>query len=398
MNVVNKKILFIVTQSEFGGAQRYIFEIVSNLDKQKYEILVAAGEGDGELFKKILNTRHKIENTPTRTVKLKWLKRTPYPLRLIFSISEIFNLLKRERPDILFLCSTTAGLLGSVSGYLYKTLTKHKIQIIYRIGGWSFNDPRPSFVNTLLLWLEKLTAPLKDKIIVNSEFDKEIAIKNRICHPEKLIKIYNGIAPEKLEFLLKEEAKKFLFKDNAKYQIQDTKYLIGCIANFYKTKGLEYLIKAANILNTGFKFQVSDFKILVIGDGKERENLESLIKEYNLNDKVFLMGRIPNAHKYLKAFDMLVLPSLKEGFPWIILEAMASETPIIATKVGAVPEIIKDQKDGMLIEFKNPQELAEKIMKLIQDSGLSQKLKTQAREKLKDFSLQKMVQETEKLF
>ena len=212
------------------------------------------------------------------------------------------------------------------------------------------------------------------------------------------MKIYNGIAPEKLEFLPKEEAKKFLFKDNAKYQIQDTKYLIGCVANFYKTKGLEYLIKAANILNTDFKFQVSDFKILVIGDGKERENLESLIKEYSLNDKVFLMGRIPNAHKYLKAFDMLVLPSLKEGFPWIILEAMASETPIIATKVGAVPEIIKDQKDGMLIEFKNPQELAEKIMKLIQDSGLSQKLKTQAREKLKDFSLQKMVQETEKLF
>ena len=222
-----KKIIFIVTQSEFGGAQRYIFEMVSNLEKAKYDILVAAGQGDGELFRKL-------QGTPARTIQLKWLRRTPCPWEIPLSIFKIYNLLKREKPNTLFLCSTTAGLLGSLSSFSYKILTRHpsryetdKMQVIYRIGGWSFLDPRPSWMNKILSWLEKSTAPFKDKIIVNSELDKKIAINYKICPPEKIVKIYNGLDFEKLEFLPKEQAKNFLSK-NTKYKIvflnHDNKY------------------------------------------------------------------------------------------------------------------------------------------------------------------------------
>ncbi len=386
-----KKILFIVTQSELGGAQRYIFELAPRLDLEKYEVLVAAGQGDGELFQKL-------KNTETRTLYLKQMKRTPWPWQIFLSISEILNLLKKEKPNILFLCSTTAGILGSIAARFYRPQTSSfKFKVIYRIGGWAFRDPRPFWQNQIILWLEKLTSSLKDKIIVNSEVDKEVALKLKICLPEKIVKIYNGININKLDFLPKDKARKLLLDKITNYQLPATNYIIGTVANFYKTKGLDYLIKAAHYLKTSSKFKILNFKVLIIGEGKQRKYLESLIKKHNLENHVFLLGRIPEAFKYLKAFDVFVLPSLKEGFPWIVLEAMAARVPIIATRIGALPEIIEDEKEGFLVKSKDSQVIAEKILKLIENPQFTQKLSNQAREKVEKFSFFNMIQETEKL-
>jgi len=371
--VKRKKILFIVTQSEMGGAQRYVFEVAKNLDREQYEVLVAAGQGDGELFKKL-------ENTQVQPVYLKRMKRTPWPWQIILAVWEIRDLLKKERPDVLFLCSTTAGLLGSIAGFLYKLNPKrYTLKTIYRIGGWAFRDPRAFWQNWLILLAEKLTAPLKDKIIVNSEIDQKIALKYKIAPEKKLIKIYNGIDINSLEFLSREQAQHLLISDfNSLLKSEINKPWIGCVANFYKTKGLEYLIEG---------FARSDLRgrsdLLIIGDGKQRPELESLIKKYNLENKVILAGRIPDAYKYLKAFDIFVLPSLKEGFPWIILEAMAAEIPIVATKVGAIPEILNEE---FLVEPKDWQSLAKKISWML-EHPIKANLK-------QEFTSHKMMRET----
>jgi len=396
-----RKILFIVTQSEFGGAQRYIYELIGGLNPEKYNFVIAAGEGNEELFEKISKLKSQIPNLNLKTQNLKYLKRTPLPWQIIFSIREIFNLLKGEKLDILFLCSTTAGLLGSISKLFYQLITKnYKLKTIYRIGGWAFRDPRPSWQNKILLWAEKITASLKDKIIVNSEIDCQLAIKYKICPPEKIVKVYNGVTIEKLEFFPREEARKILFSKTSNFELRTSNFIVGTVANFYKTKGLPYLIEAAHILNSKFKIpgtRKAGAKFLIIGEGKEKKRLENLIKKYNLEDMVFLLGRIPDAYKYLKAFDVFVLPSLKEGFPWIILEAMAAEIPIIATNVGAIPEIIENGKEGILIEPKNSQILAEKFFWFLNNQGRAKKMGIKAREKVKKFSLQKMLKETESL-
>ncbi len=406
-----KKILFIITQSEFGGAQRYVYEVAKYLTAQKYEILVATGGANGELFEKLKNTRV----TP---VYLKHMRRTPLPWQTILAIKEIYNLLKKEKPDILFLCSTTAGLLGSIASFFYKLqttnypakfanahrgagklqTTNHKLQTIYRIGGWAFNDPRPWWQNKIIFSMEKFFARFKDKIIVNSEFDFQTAIKRKIALPKKLVKIYNGIDIQQLEFIPKEEARTYLSRvtfGSATFEIVENFKIIGCVANFYKTKGLPYFIETAHILNTKYKIHL---KFIIIGEGRQRPQLESLIKKYHLQNTVFLTGQIPDAFRYLKAFDIFVLPSLKEGFPWIILEAMAAELPIIAAKAGALPEIIEDKKNGLLIESKNPQMIAEKIIWLLKNSGSAKNMGIQAREKIKkEFTLEKMLQQTEQL-
>ena len=365
-----KKILFVVTQSEFGGAQRYIFEVARNLNKEQYEVLVAAGQGDGELFRKCQMSNVKCQ-------KLTRLKRTPWPWQIILAILEIRNLLKKEKPAILFLCSTTAGLLGSISTFLNKIInTKYKIQVIYRIGGWAFRDPRAFWKNWLILLAEKITAPLKDLIIVNSEVDRQLALKYKIVPERKLVKIYNGIDINSLIFLSRKEAR-------SRFGLDQTTKIVGTMANFYRTKGLENLIEAAYKL---IEVRPDSIKFVIIGEGRLRPGLEKLIKKYRLENKVLLTGRIPDAYQYLKAFDLFVLPSLKEGFPWVILEAMAAEVPIVATKVGAIPEILGEE---FLVEPGNPQKLAKKI---------SWMLEHPAKPELKaEFTSQKMIEKTEKL-
>ncbi len=368
-----KKILFLVTQSEMGGAQRYIYEVARLLDKEKYEILVAAGSGDGELFEKLKN----IQMTP---VYLRQMKRTPWPWQITSAIWEIRALLKKEKPDILFLCSTTAGLLGSIAARTLGGRTSPKIKgevrprVIYRIGGWAFQDPRAFWKNWLILLVEKLTAPLKDLIIVNSEIDRKLALKYKIVPEKKLVKIYNGIDVNYLNFLSRDEARQRLSLG----YLNDGK-IVGTVANFYKTKGLEYLIEAASKLSLDGK----RFSLIVIGDGRERPKLESLIKKYGLENKIILAGRIPDACQYLKAFDVFVLPSLKEGFPWIILEAIAAQIPIIATKVGAIPEILNEES---LVAPGNAEALVKKIGRMREYPTVSQ-LKS-------EFTSQKMLEET----
>ena len=101
-----------------------------------------------------------------------------------------------------------------------------------------------------------------------------------------------------------------------------------------------------------------DLIFAVIGEGEERKNLESLIKKYSLENNFHLLGSKTDAHQYLKAFDLYVMPSVKEGLPYAILEAQAAGLKVIATKVGGLPEIVKKES---LVEAKNPQALAEKI-------------------------------------
>jgi len=384
-----KKILFIITQSEFGGAQRAFFNIATDLDRKKYSITVAAGpEGDDEqgllsaLEKKGINTKH-----------LKYLRREINPLFDLRGLLEIRRLIKKEKPETLFLGSTKAGFLGSLAGRLVKVPN-----IIYRIGGWTFNDPWPDWKKKLYIKLEKLTAKFKDVIINNAESDRKQGIELGIKAKKRNLTIYNGIDIKDLKFLSKEKAKEGLINKLSKFfdfnkPVSDWQ-IIGTIANLYPSKGLKYLIEVANILIKKYPRLI----FMVIGEGRERGKLKNLIKKYRLENKFFLVGLVPDAYKYLRAFDVFVLPSIKEGFPWTILEAMAAEVPIVATEVSAIPEVLKNNQSAILVKPKNPKQLTEAIESLIKNPELKEKLIQQAREIVeKKFTLEKMIKEIEKI-
>ena len=391
------KILYIITQSELGGAQKNVLDLAAEL-KDRYEILIAAGlDGGGELFNALTK-----QNIPAR--QLKYLRRVINPYFDWLAFWEIKRLIAEEKPDILHLHSSKAGALGSLAARFIRRRPK----VIYTVHGAVFSAAFPWLTRQIFLWIEKLTAITKDKIICVSANDKNLWLKYRVAPEEKLTIIYNGIDAGKIDFLEKNKAREELFKflDVGHPEIQMPQYLgcltspktkiVGTIANFYPEKGLPYLIKAAEIMNKNTMAPETIF--MVIGEGRDRKMLEEMIKERNLENKFFLTGTIDNAACYLKALDVFVLPSIKEGFPYAILETLAARVPIVATSVGGVAEIIRNEENGLLVESKNPVELAEKIERLLKNPELAEKLTLTGQNTLLDFSKEKMAQQTERVY
>lgn len=402
-----RRVLFIITQSEMGGAQRFVFELVSRLDRNKYDLLVAVGsDGGGEFLKQLdtIGIRHKTISS---------LKRNISPIQDIKSIFETRKVMQEFQPNTLFLNSSKAGFIGSLAAKFttYHLLIsvhsntdsmnhlKNKWQmrpkVVYRIGGWTFNDPWPIWKRRTWLILEKVSARWKDIIIVNNKRDLDQANLLGIRPREKIILIHNGIDIYKLEYLPKEEAKLRLFEKISRHsgKIFQAETIIGTIANLYPTKDIANLIKTAEF------FKKDDSIVfVVIGEGSERKKLELLIANYQLQHKVLLLGQLANAQKYLPAFDIFVLPSVKEGFPWALIEAMAAKLPTLATGIGAVPEIIENGKNGFIVEPGKPNQIAEKIKLILSDDRIKQELGIQAHQTiLFNFPLEKMVREIESI-
>jgi len=380
-----KKILFIISKSEMGGAQRFLYELVTHLDPEKYEISVAAGR-NGKLFEKLAAKNIK-------TFKIKNFSNV-FGIKNVLAFFEISRIIKNKKPDIVYLLSSEAGFSGSIAAFFYR-FGRSRPKIIYRIGGWAFKEPRNIFIKKIYLWAEKLSAPFKNIIIVNSEFDRRLAIKNKIAKPEKIIIIYNGLDLNEIEFLSRAEAVDSLKRiiHNSKFIIHNS-ILIGTIANLYKNKGLEYLILAIARISNDQKFN-----FVIIGEGPEKEELKQLIKEVHLENSVFLTGYVDNAYRYLKAFDVFALSSVKEGQPWTILEAMAADVPIVATNIAGIPETIENEKSGLLVEPADSQTLADAIQKITFHPSLAHKCALNALKTLKEkFSLRKMIQKNEELF
>ncbi len=382
-----KRVLFIITQAEWGGAQRFLYNLVSNLSSSKYEMMVATGsDGDNSLteaLKKKEITSH----------GLKFLKRDLSAWNDLRAVKELRSLIQEFKPDTLFLNSSKAGIIGSLAARKFPTL-----KVIYRIGGWSFNDPLPLIMRQFYIWAEKYTSKFKDFIIVNNQHDFAQAHELKIKPRKKLLLIYNGIDPYKLDFLDKNEAKIKIYGilDHKPKESLSSNIMVGTIANFYKTKGLTYLIQAAKELLT--RYSTPEISFVIIGDGPERKNLETQIKDLGLENKIFLTGRIPNASNYLPAFDIFVLPSLKEGFPWAVLEAMSAKLPVIATQVGANPEIIENQKNGILVKPADPLAMASAIKHLIDNDAIRREMGIQGHQLLLlRFDMIKMVRQIEGL-
>ncbi|PIP31988.1 hypothetical protein COX24_00540 [bacterium (Candidatus Gribaldobacteria) CG23_combo_of_CG06-09_8_20_14_all_37_87_8] len=357
------KILYLITQSDMGGAQKYVFDLSFNL-KNEFDITVAIGsEGGDELFSFL-----KKENI--KTVLLRHLKRLPSPFSALKAIKKIRRIIKQEKSNILHLNSTTAGFLGSLAILGLKV----KPKVVYTVHGWAFLEPGP-LKQKLFFLFEKITASLKDVFIVLSEFDKQVALIKKITKENKIEIIPNGLT--NLTFLNKAQARK-------KLNLPQDAFLVGTIANTYKTKGLKYLLQVL--------VPAPNYQLIVIGDGPERKKLQ---KQF---PKTIFLGKIKNASQYLKAFDIFCLPSVKEGFPFALLEAMQAQLPIVATKVGAIPEIIENEKEGLLVEPKNPMALKEAIQKILQNPLKAKTMALNASLKARQYTLEKMFTQTKFLY
>ena len=167
--------------------------------------------------------------------------------------------------------------------------------------------------------------------------------------------------------------------------------LVLTVARLHEQKGHEHLIRAAVLVPGAF--------FVIAGDGPERERLESLVRESGIEERVRFLGQRSDVGALLAASDLVVLPSLYEGLPLSVLEAMAAGKPVIATSVGGVGEAIRDGESGLLVRPADPSALAAAIQGLLSDPIRAQRLGNAGRETVREqFSVDAMVRGVESVY
>lgn len=368
------KVLFVITKSNWGGAQKYVFDLAIGLPMEKFEVAVALG-GSGILVQKLL--AEKIRVLPIFSLTRDMDSRSD-----ISAFFELLSIFRNEKPDVVHLNSAKAGGVGALAARLAGVP-----KIIFTAHGWAFNEDRPLLQRFVIKFFSWITILFSHKTIAVSNAIKNDT-KNWPLVNEKIIVIKNGI--KKPEFYTKKIARDKLFTHTG-ITLPSDAFIVGTIAELHKSKGLQYAIEAFATLMA----QNSNLYYFILGDGEERACLNTLVMHHGLQERVFLIGFVDEAARLLPSFDVFILPSITEALGLVLLEAGYAGLPVIASRVGGIPEIIEDGETGILTQARDTHSIAEAIKKLSETSVLRTSLGTTLHEKiLLDFSPEKALAAT----
>jgi glycosyltransferase involved in cell wall biosynthesis len=370
---VRKKVLFLITKSNWGGAQRYVYDLANHLNLAEFEPVIVCG-GEGQLVE-MLN------NAGIRTITLTTLERDISLKKDWAFVKELWQILKTERPQVFHVNSSKAGAVGTILGRFARVP-----RVIFTSHGWAFNEDRPFWQRIVIKFVHWLTVLFSHKTIaVSSAIMRQMnwpltARKMRIIHPGRTV----GPTYER------KEAREKICDFFPSLSPHLAHPWLVCIAELHPIKRHQVLISALpEILK-----KHPNLRLICIGEGQERAKLEKLISHLHLEDKVFLVGALPEAARFLKCFDALALISKSEAYGYVIAEAGLAGLPVVATGVGGIPDIITHKKSGLLIPPDNIPAAAGAISKLFSEPKLAKKLAKELNVVVSSRTIEKMVRDT----
>ncbi|MDP8230602.1 MAG: glycosyltransferase [Candidatus Gorgyraea atricola] len=368
-----KKIAFLNSTLNIGGAEKLGYEIMRDLDKARFTVKSFCLYGPGVIGKRL--TSEGIDLTHS-------LMRNKYDFLVIF---RLIKALKAEEIDILYLESSPLVLFwGFICGriaripYIYTTIhTMRKPEAWKRY--------KSGIINRLIL--RRL-----DRVGVPSRIKYDSLIKEYGLDSKKLELIQNGIDIKKFDRLKKANGLK------KELGISRDQKIIGIVGRLVNEKAHDVFLKAAQHI-IGSEPNV---KFLIIGDGEEKKNLKALADGLGISKNVIFIDKgkdTENIPGLISIFDVAVLSSRMELFPLVLLEYMAASKPIVATRVGGNPEIIVHGESGIIVPPEDPKALAENVIAILKDKDMGSSMAALARKRVKkEFSLERMVERTERFF
>jgi Glycosyltransferase len=365
------RILYGITKSNFGGAQRYVFDLALESKKLGHDVAVLCG-GEGSLVEKL-------RSASIRVISIPYLDRNISILDDIRALFFIYKTLKQEDFDIFHINSAKMGGLGALAG----CLTRVK-KIIFTAHGWAWNENRSELSRLIIKSFSWLTIILSHQTIAVSNKIKDETLLWPFSK-NKIVVIENGI--KNFALFSREEARKH-------FGIREDEFVVGTISELHHVKGLDYLITAWS----EFK-KTMEGKLLIIGAGEEEESLKVLVNKLGVSESVKFAGFVDDARSFLKVFDVFTLTSRSEGLPYALLEAGFAGLPIIASEIGGIPEVIDNNQDGLLIKVGDTNQIQKNLEELMNNPERRTALGKSIQEKVqKNFSLDKMVHATLKLY
>lgn len=384
----DKKILYLVTQTKWGGAQKYVLDLAAHFAKNN-QVHIAYGETDHE-DQKFLSYCQKLG---LKTFAIKYLKRDISPSKDFLATNEIFSLINKEKYNLIHLNSSKVGLLGTLASVFYGFNPYNlRLRVVYTAHGFVFNEPLSPIRKSIYKMSETVSTSLQSLVIAVSDFDRQSAIDNKVGNPGRMFTVHNGIDAGVYHFMTREQALD-------KMSLPGDKKYFGTIASFYETKGHKYLVDAVEMLVQEKHPLLDNYRWVFVGDGPLLTAVKDQVSAKNLDEYIRFVQPDDEDWKKMSAFDAFILPSVKEGLPYTILEAGLARVPVIASKVGGIPEIISDQKTGLLTTPANPLSLAEAIKKIVSQTELCKTMTDENYDNIKNnFSLRQTLNKTEELY
>ncbi len=361
--IIKINVLRVVSNLGTGGVQRRLVSLIPYINKEKFNISVCSFK-DGPLKKILTEAGYKVFIVPRK------FKFDP------ICIIRLIHIMKSEKIQIVHTHThkpnTTARIAAILAGIPIIIANEHNVD---------------EWKNAFQKLIDRFLSRSTDRIIVVSKGVQKFCQSTGIpsC---KFHLIYNGIELDKFN------NKKLRDKKRKELGIDENTCVIGTVGRIHPQKGHEFLIDVVEKLLT----EHESLLFLIIGEGYLKEELILKVKSLNLSENFRFLGEREDIPQLLSCMDIFVLPSLREGFPNTILEAMASSLPVVATDVGGVRELIIQDETGFIVPPANLTALYEGLSKLIQDKDLRYKMGNAGYERVKEFSIDKMAKETENLY
>lgn len=332
-----------------GGVDCYLRMLLAHMDKNHFtQILICSPDYSEDKYQGLVDEFVQMEmcNFLSFTKDAKAIRR-------------VRKLIRHFHPDIIYCHSSKAGGIGRIANI------GTSIPIIYNPHGWAFNMKGDKVKSLVYLWIERLLSPLTTHYVTISNYEKLSAIQNRVTKANKMKVIFNGIDMEAVD----KEAESSIVS-RASLNIPDSAYLIGMVGRISRQKAPDVFVHAAAALKDIFP----DAYFMIVGDGEQRADIEQLIRDEGLEGRVVITGWVDNPIAYARLFDQALLLSRWEGFGLVLAEYMKLEKPIVATNVDAIPDLVTDYENGLLVEADNVDQTIEAVCKLYNDNILREKV------------------------
>jgi len=362
-------ILHLITELDIGGAEKALYRLLTRLNRERFAPIVACLYGGDDIVGQEIRTLG-IPVVDLRMRGRKWH---------VDAFWRLYRLLRRGRPTILHTWMFHANFLGRITGRLASVPVIITSRRNINIGG---------------PWRERLsrwTAGLDDRVIAVCELARQAEIERARVPPDKVVTVYNGVDPQQFAALDPQAAVRI----RRTFDIPAQAPLLGAIGRLHPQKGFTDLLTAMAQVRECFPAA----RLLLVGDGGLRDDLEAQTRVMDLSEVVTFAGLRTDVPEILVALDLFVLPSLWEGLPNAVLEAMVAALPVVATMVGGTLEVVVDGVTGLLVPPRDPQALAQAINALLGDPERRYKMGQAGRERVRQrFSVKRMVEETESLY
>lgn len=306
-----------------GGVDRYIRMLLKYLDKEKFEnILVCSQDFNREDYDGLVDSFEQIEMN--RAIGVSDLN----------SIKEVRRLIKKYNPDIVYAHSSKAGAIARVADIGLKN------HCVYNPHGWAFNMRCSDKKRAMYTAIEKMAAPFCEKIICISDAEKQSALEKKICREDKLQVIFNGVDIEAYESGEHGTVKR------SSLGIPEDAYVVGMVGRISPQKAPDVFVKMAKLV----KDEIPNAHFVIVGSGNQEAEIRKYAEENKFADSLHITGWVDDPMSYVELFDVACLLSRWEGFGLALPEYMMAGKPIVASRVDAIPNIIRNGENGLLVE------------------------------------------------